>query len=238
MCSGLGLPARLEPEALTGTTSLQRSLLPSLSWAFPKLAHPKPRTPEPSVPEAWCAHGVVPCGTATHLSGVGGSGCTPPPHSLGRWCRATVQGRDRAGSRQLGLRRRCHRNQASSAHRTGPRCGGHTGRSLRVETRTAVHHLSPGHPRNCAHPSGSSHRAPRVELGRAPSEAEVAWPGAGPPGFRSSVYWPVNPAVISQAVSQCPRLQHGNSRGAGLEVSHQTGESRRPRWPRHTCCHY
>jgi hypothetical protein len=70
--------------------------------------------------------------------------CTPHLHSLGWLHRLIGQGTDRAGNHQHGLRRRYRRNLACTAHRMDPRCGGHTGRSLR--SKALVHYLSPEAP--------------------------------------------------------------------------------------------
>lgn len=115
-----------------GSQCPQRSSLPPLSR--PSLICP---TPYPG-PHSGAQAGAGPRARATHLSGPGDSGYTPPPCSLGRLCRTTAQGTGKAGSRRLGLQRGCHRNLASSAHRTGPRCGGRTGRSLRDKISTCL----------------------------------------------------------------------------------------------------
>lgn len=115
-----------------------RSGLPPPSWALPHLLYSKARTPllEPRRQRD-------PRARATHLSGPEDSGCTPPRCSPGGQCRLTVQGMGRAGSRRLGPRRGCRGSLASSAHRTGPPCGGRTDRPLRARRTPGHHRLSP-----------------------------------------------------------------------------------------------
>ena len=131
----------------------------------PPLPHSKPRTPllEPRQRQE-------PRAQATHLSGPGGSGYTPPPHSLGWSRRETVRGTDKAGSHPRGLRRGCHRNLASSAHRMGPRCGGHTGRSLKGKTSTCLLRPEPSTlQRQRRAPGGGGHSAePAARVGAPP----------------------------------------------------------------------